>query len=205
MEAISTEKRRVYDPLLRLTHWWVALAILVLLATSQLAEFFEHTASADAVWSVHIGAGYALAAGLLTRVLWGLVGPWSARWRDLWHPVAWRGMLRLRWPEPRFGHDAAASLGYLAAYSLMVLMVLTGLGLAAVEFDAGPLAGWLGGAEWLEDIFEGPHEFGYVALLIFIGLHLSALVWHRLRGERVAQSMVTGNQYGAVDRGGNRV
>ena len=32
-------------------------------------------------------------------------------------------------------------------------------------------------------------------MLGFIGLHLAALVFHQLRGERVAQSMVTGKQY----------
>jgi cytochrome b len=32
-------------------------------------------------------------------------------------------------------------------------------------------------------------------MLGFIGLHMAALVFHQLRGERVAQSMVTGKQY----------
>ena len=32
-----------YDPLLRLTHAWNALAIIGLIVTSQLAEFFEHS------------------------------------------------------------------------------------------------------------------------------------------------------------------
>jgi len=78
---------------------------------------------------------------------------------------------------------------------VMALMVVSGLGLAASEFQAGPLAGWLGNATWLEDVLEDPHEAGFVLMLGFIGLHMAALVFHQLRGERVAQSMLTGKQY----------
>lgn len=189
-------RQRVYDPLLRVLHWTIALSVVALIATSQLAEAFEHGPEETALWNLHLIAGYSFAAALLARLLWGLVGPRSARWRDLWHPAAWRNLVRLRLPAThRAGHDALASLAYLFAYAVMAVMVVTGLGLAAVEFEAGPLAGWLAGANGIEDLLEEPHETGFVLLLGFVGLHLAALVFHQLRGERVAQSMVTGKQY----------
>jgi cytochrome b len=193
----SSQPHRVFDPLLRLLHWVIALAIVALIATSQLAEAFEHGPYENTLWNLHILAGYVLSAGLLTRLLWGIVGPVSARWRDLWHPAVWKASLKnLRLPAThRAGHDPIASLGYLFAYGVMALMVVTGLGLSASEFQAGPLAGWLGSAGWLEDVLGEPHEVGFVLLLGFIGLHMAALVFHQLRGERVAQSMVTGKQY----------
>jgi cytochrome b len=193
----SSQPHRVFDPLLRLLHWVIALAIVALIATSQLAEAFEHGPYENTLWNLHILAGYVLSAGLLTRLLWGIVGPVSARWRDLWHPTVWKASLKnLRLPAThRAGHDPIASLGYLFAYGVMALMVVTGLGLSASEFQAGPLAGWLGSAGWLEDVLGEPHEVGFVLLLGFIGLHMAALVFHQLRGERVAQSMVTGKQY----------
>lgn len=197
MKPDTSHPQRVFDPLLRILHWTLALSIVALVATSQLAEAFEHGPYEDALWNLHILSGYVLAAGLLTRVLWGLVGPASARWRDLWHPSVWKASVtRLRLPAGhRAGHDPIASLAYLFAYGLMALMAATGLGLAASEFQAGPLAGWLGGAAWLEDVLEDPHEVGFALLLGFIGLHLAALVYHQFRGERVAQSMITGKQY----------
>lgn len=197
MRPDSSHPQRVFDPLLRILHWTLALSIVALVATSQLAEAFEHGPYEDALWNLHILSGYVLAAGLLTRLLWGLVGPTSARWRDLWHPAVWKASLaKLRLPQGhRAGHDPIASLAYLFAYGLIALMVVTGLGLAASEFQAGPLAGWLGDAAWLEDVLEDPHEVGFALLLGFIGLHLAALVYHQLRGEKVAQSMVTGKQY----------
>ncbi len=206
--TIKTEQARsVYDPLLRVLHWWIAASILALIATSQLAELFEDGASEQTLWDGHVLSGYALTSGLLARLLWGLIGPPSARWRDLWHPATWINALRrLRLPSMnRFGHDPLASLAYLAAYALMALMVVTGLGLTATELQSGPLAGWLGGAGWLEEVFEEPHEAGFALLLGFIGLHLAALVFHRLRGERVAQSMITGKQYRAMEQGVDHV
>ena len=193
----SSEPRRVFDPLLRLLHWTLALSIILLIATSQLAEAFEEGPYENTLWNLHILTGYVLSAGLLTRLLWGVVGPLSARWRDLWHPTVWRDSLRnLRLPAAhRAGHDPIASLAYLFAYGVMALMVVTGLGLAASEFQSGPLAGWLGNASWLEDVLGEPHEAGFALLLGFVGLHMAALLFHQLRGERVAQSMVTGKQY----------
>jgi len=197
MSRLKTEPRRVYDSLLRLLHAAIALSVISLIITSQLADWFEHGPHEDTLWNLHILSGYVLATSLLTRLLWGLVGPASARWRDLWHPAVWKDSLkRLRLPAAhRVGHDPIASLAYLFAYGVMALMVVTGLGLAASEFQAGPLAGWLGNATWLEDVLEDPHEAGFSLMLGFIGLHMAALVFHQLRGERVAQSMLTGKQY----------
>lgn len=188
--------QRVYDPLLRVLHWTIALSVIALVATSQIAESFEHGPVEKALWNAHLIAGYTFAAALLARLLWGLAGPASARWSDLWHPAAWRDLLRLRMPASRrAGHDPVASLAYLFAYAVMAVMVVTGLGLAAVEYESGPLAFWVAGADWLKETFEEPHEAGFALLLGFIGLHFAALVFHQLRGERVAQSMITGKQY----------
>ncbi len=201
MSHAKTQPRRVYDPLLRLLHATIALSVLALIITSQLADWFEHGPYEDTLWNAHILSGYALAISLLMRLLWSVVGPTTARWRDLWHPNLWKDSLRnLRLPKAhRVGHDPIASLAYLFAYGVMALMVVTGLGLAASEFQAGPLAGWLGNATWLEDVLEDPHEAGFVLMLWFIGLHMAALVFHQLRGERVAQSMLTGKQYPSAD------
>lgn len=197
MSNASTQVRRVYDPLLRALHWTIALSVVALIVSSQLAEVFEDGPWETAIWNLHLLAGYGLTIALATRLLWGLVGPASARWRDLWHPATWKDSLkRLRLPSAhRVGHDPIASLAYLFAYAVMALMVVSGLGLAASEFNAGPLAAWLGNAGWVEDAMEDPHEFGFALMLGFVGLHMAALVFHQLRGERVAQSMVTGKQY----------
>lgn len=193
MNATLQSPAPAYDPLLRLIHGWNALAILGLVATSQVAEALEHGGNEALAWSLHIQFGYALIGGLVARLLWGFVGPASARWSDLWHPRAWLAMLggRISFP-PRAGHDVRASLAFLGLYAVLAMMALTGLALAGIEHDTGPLAGMPGG-ETIEDFFDEPHEFGFALVLLFIALHLGALAFHRfVLHAPVGQTMLGG-------------
>lgn len=175
----ATSHRPAYDPLLRLIHAWNALAIVGLIVSSQVAEAFEHGGNEAAVWSIHIQFGYALIGGLVARLVWGCIGPATARWSDLWHPRAWAAMLRGRFDAPPpAGHDVRASLVFLALYAVLAVMAVTGVALAGIEHDAGPLAARLAGSD-LEDLFEEPHEFGFALTLGFLALHLGALAFHR--------------------------
>ncbi len=195
--ATHYERRRVYDPLLRLMHAWNALAIITLLATGWGSELFEHGALESAVWTAHIYAGYGLILGLVARLTWGLVGPRHARFGDLWHWGAWKeAVTQLRLPDRhRWGHDPLASAAYLAVYVALALMAVTGLVLAAGEHSTGPLAGSLLDRIGLSELAEEPHEFVANALAAFIGVHLIALWVHqRFGGIPVAQSMLSGVQ-----------
>ena len=132
-----------FDPVLRLLHWTVALCILAMIASSQLAELFEHGPLEDTIWSLHVWAGYGLAGALALRLAWGLAGPASARWSDFWHPAVWRALVReRRLPAPRHdGHDPLASLAFLVLYTVLAGLLASGLALAASEFAMGPLTG----------------------------------------------------------------
>lgn len=196
MNAPAFSERRAFDPLLRLLHAWNALAIVGLAATSQIAEAFEHGPWETTIWQTHIQFGYALIGGLVFRLVWGLVGPECARWSDLWHPRVWVGMLRGRFSAPpRFGHDPKASAAFLALYGVLALMIATGLPIAAMQFDMGPLAGMLADDRALRHLLKEPHEAGFALVLGFVALHLGALAFHRfVLHAPVGQAMVTGMQ-----------
>lgn len=197
MNVSQLESHRAYDPLLRTIHFWIALAILGLIITSQIAEAVEHGPWEPVVWGFHIQFGYAMAGGLVTRLIWGFVGPAHARWSDLWHPREWMAMLRghLRFP-PRLGHDVRASAAFLALYAVLLAMTGTGLVLAAVEHKMGPLAASLAGDTGLKYLFKEPHEVGFAVVLGFIGLHTAALAFHRFyRRVPVDQAMLSGKQF----------
>lgn len=198
MTTIILEKRKVYDPILRLIHGWNALSVLALVATALIAEAFGHGALEDRLWQLHILAGYGLVVGLSARLTWGLVGPRSARLADMWHPSVWLQTLRrLHIPHStRYGHNELASAAYLALYAALACMALTGLALAAIEHGAGPLSGWLFDSVWLKEIFKEPHEAIAWAVGGFLVLHAAALLYHeRIERMPTAQSMLTGNQY----------
>lgn len=206
METGSLEPRRVYDPALRIIHWWNAAAVVALLATAWSSDLFERGPLGRVLWQAHIWLGYALIVGLAARLAWGVIGPRYARFSDLWHPRAWLTAMRLKRAAaaPRFGHDALASLAYLAVYALLGAMGATGLALAAIEHGAGPLTPLLGDMAWLKGLFKEPHEAIATMLALFVGLHLTMLVVHERRDRnRIARSMLTGIQYRRREETGN--
>ncbi|MCE5180925.1 MAG: cytochrome b/b6 domain-containing protein [Betaproteobacteria bacterium] len=198
MSPICYERQKVYDGMLRLIHAWNALAVTSLILTGAVSELFEHGASEKALWQIHILFGYGLLVGLAARIAWGLVGPAHARFSDMWHPSAWWSALRTLKLKTaaRFGHHPLASAAYLAVYGMLLTMAVTGLGLAAIEHNTGPLVTLLGDSVWLKEIFKGPHEVIYSLLIGFVVIHIAALIWHEtVEKTPLAQSMVSGFQY----------
>jgi len=198
METITYSRQKVYDPVLRLIHLWNGLAILFLMTTIWLSDLFEKGVGEDTLWQLHIYIGYALVLGIIARLTWGIIGPNHARFSDMWHPAAWWKAVRnfnFR-AKPRFGHNTLASGAYLLVYLLLVIMAVTGLGLAAVEHSMGPLNAWVGDMPWLKEVFEEPHELIYNLLIAFVVIHIAALIWHEHKDKTpLAQAMVTGYQY----------
>lgn len=200
MNRQRIQRVAAFDGLLRLIHAWNALSILGLIASGLIADELKHSAPDAELWRLHIQLGYALLGGLTARLLWGLIGPASARWSDLWHPREWmatlRGLPGLNLPTSRQGHDTLASALFIGLYLILAGMAATGLALAAIKHNLGPLTPWLGDSIWLKHWFKEPHEVMYGLVAGFIGLHLAALVWHQFVGKvPVAQAMLTGNQY----------
>lgn len=199
METLILGRERVYDPVLRIIHAWNALLVVLLLASSQVADQLEFSWEVPALWRLHLWLGYLLFIGLVARFVWGIVGPVHARWSALWHPAAWREALR----ERRFfaapsggGHHPQASLAYLVFYGMAWVMVVTGLALAAIDQGVGPLYEALGHDFLLKPLFRNPHDWLEEFLLAFVVAHLAALILHeRLHRVPLAQGMVSGYQY----------
>lgn len=198
MQTLTYRRHKVYDPVLRIIHASNGLTILFMMVTVWLSELFERGVGEDTLWTVHIYLGYALVAGLVARLFWGLVGPAHARFSDMWHPAAWWNAARnfkLIAPH-RVGHDSLASAVYLLVYGLLAVMAVTGLSLAAIEHGMGPLDVWIGDMPWLKHTFKEPHELIYSLLIVFVVAHIAALIWHEIRDRTpLAQSMVSGYQY----------
>lgn len=198
METLTYHRRKVYDPALRLIHLWNGLSILFLMTTIWLSDLFEKGVGEDTLWQLHIYIGYALVLGIVARLTWSIIGPHHARFSDMWHPAAWWDAVRNFnfQAKPRFGHNTLASGAYLLVYLMLVVMALTGLGLAAIEHSMGPLNPWIGDMPWLKELFEEPHELIYNLLIGFVVIHIAALIWHEHKDKTpLAQAMVTGYQY----------
>jgi cytochrome b len=168
---------KVWDPLVRVFHWSLVLSFAVAWL------------SADEWDNLHIWAGYAAAALIAFRLLWGFIGPRHARFQ--WfvrNPATVLGYLSdlLHGREKRYlGHNPAGG-----AMIVAMILVLTGVSLTGWMYTID--AFW--GVEWVEDA----HEILANLLLALVGLHIVGVVIAGLRHhENLAWAMITGHKRAA--------
>ncbi|NML15913.1 cytochrome b/b6 domain-containing protein [Azohydromonas caseinilytica] len=164
----------VWDPFVRVFHWSLVGCVL-------LDQFVLEEGEAPHRW-----VGYAAAALVLARVVWGFVGSRHARFADFF-------------PTPARVHEHARALlqgrhpTYLGHSPLGALMMLT---LMALVLALG-VTGWLQGTdafwgeEWLQELHEGLAE----VLIWAAGVHaLAAIVLGRLERVGLVRAMLTGTK-----------
>lgn len=126
---------RVWDPLVRISHWVLAMA------------FFTAYITEDEWLTQHVWAGYTVATVVLIRLIWGLIGSEHARFTDFVCSPA----TTLNYIRELLANRARRYIGHNPAGAAMVVALLLGVAavagsgmmLYAIEEDAGPLAGWV--------------------------------------------------------------
>lgn len=197
---------RVWDLIVRLGHWILAIGFLVAWLS---AEEWE---------TVHVWSGYAIGIVVVIRLLWGIVGSRHARFTDFVRgPRTVYGYLRglVCGDAPRYlGHNPAG--GAMAVALLLALSVTVGSGmmLYAIEENAGPLAAYADSSRDLnatnreslehrddegesasEERWEDIHEVAATATLWLIGLHiLGVLASSLVHRENLPLGMITGRK-----------
>lgn len=219
MMAITKEREgaartRVWDPVVRISHWALAIAFF-------LAYFTE-----DDLLTLHVWAGYTAGVLVVTRVVWGFLGPRHARFSDFLYgpPQVWRYLLDLLAFRARryLGHSPAGGAMVIALLLGMAATVWSGLELYAVEENAGPLAQESSlqtvGARLAtrldaladendresedddndeesdgDELWEEVHEFLANLLLVLVILHIAGvLLASAVHRENLTRSMLTG-------------
>ena len=170
-----TRQVRVWDIVVRITHWTVAAGIFAnLLFTKDGSE-------------LHEVVGYTVVGIVVIRLLWGLVGTRYARFTDFFPtPTRLKGHLAdlsaRRVDEQHLGHNP------LAAFMIFTLWaVIIGLGLTGYLMEAKILGN--------KDVMEGIHEFLANSLYLLVPLHIiSAIVVSYWERQNLIKAMITGNK-----------
>lgn len=198
---------RNWDPMVKLTHWTIVLAIL---ANALLTE--EGSAA-------HVWVGYALAAILALRLLWGLIGPTEARFtafppnpaRALRHV----GEIRRGEKPEHASHNPLGALMVYAIWSCLGVIIATGIAMAGFppqgeSHEEGRPAVFASaeydeereGADEAEVVGEGGegheeggteelHEIAVNLLYLLIVLHIAGVVFETRRsGRQVVLAML---------------
>jgi len=196
--AVRTARR--WDPLVRITHWCVAAAVV---ANGLITEGGSQ---------VHIWIGLAVGGLLVLRLVWGFVGPVEARFSSF-PPSPRRAVAHVRdiLAGRHVSHRSHNPLGALMAYALWsTLAVLIASGIAMTGFPPGtgtkdmerPVATSTprlaeeegeGESEGPGEIAEEVHEIAANLLLVLAGLHLVGVAFETRRsGRQVVLAMIGG-------------
>lgn len=165
---------RVWDPLVRLFHWSLVVSFAIAWLT------------ADEWGALHEWAGYAAAALITFRLVWGVIGPRYARFSQFLQApgtvTRYLGAL-LRGKERRYiGHNPAGG-------AMIAAMILALAGVAATGWMSTLDAFW--GVKWVEESHEALANLLLAMVVIHIGGVILASLRHR---ENLARAMITGRK-----------
>ena len=177
----------VWDPLLRLFHWALAAAVT---AGWLLGRF----GPLQMTW--HFWLGYAVCGLLAFRLVWGIIGPRTARFaafvRGPGAVLAYLRTLPARQASPLRGHNPLGGWSVVAMLLVLAAQVVTGLTMDPEDYiNTGPLAGYVS-AGWNRQAVSLHGLLGNV-LLGLVALHVAAILYYRLwKRQDLITPMITG-------------
>lgn len=168
----STPRVTVWDLPVRVFHWSIAPLFLL--------NYWVLEAGDEP----HEWVGYAIAALLVLRIIWGFIGSPNARFANFWPTHA---RLRHHWKQIKTRRFDVTE-GHNPLGALMIVFMLFMLAVTAAS-------GWMQGLDrfWGEDWVEDLHEIAANMLMGAVIVHIIAvIVMSRISKLRLIRTMVIG-------------
>lgn len=164
----------VWDPLVRLIHWSLAITILL------------NALIVDEDSKFHLWIGYVAVGLVAVRLVWGVVGTKYAKFSAFPpNPVASFQQLTVFFRRDDPVHISHNPLGALMVYNIwatVIIIAVTGYAMGTTQFF---------GVEWMEDA----HEMAFIWLLVSIVLHVGGVVFDTWRsGVPLVRAMIDGRK-----------
>lgn len=165
---------KVWDPVVRLFHWTVALGIVLNLFVLEPGRYWHRT------------TGYAVGIAFAIRFAWGFVGGRYARWSDFWprpsQVIAYLRDLMAGRDRRYVGHNPLGSVAIVAFFVLVASLVGTGWLLRSDYFF---------GSKAMEEV----HEIIGNTLMWLMFLHIVGVIVESLRHrENLVLAMISGRK-----------
>jgi cytochrome b len=185
----ADDNPQIWDPALRAFHWLLVLAV----TGGWLLGHFG-----PLKMTLHFWAGYTVAALLVFRLIWGLIGPRNARFVNFIKGpgavIAYARTLGARKASGAAGHNPLGGWSVVALLSVLAAQVATGLIVDPEDYiNTGPLAEQVSTA-WNRWALGMHHKLG-VVLLALVVLHVGAIFFYRFwKREDLVTPMITGRK-----------
>lgn len=178
----------VWDLPTRIFHW----SLLVLVLINLVAE----PRGSVLAYRVHVTAGYLIAALIVFRLLWGMIGSKRARFADFvagWATVrAYARRLVQLDPPHSVGHNPLGGWMIVVLLGTLSALILTGL-VATARRVAGPLAYLVPTS--MGRLLAEVHEFLGNALIALIAIHIAGVILDMMLGAgNLVRAMFTGRK-----------
>lgn len=163
---------RIWDPFVRIFHW------------SLVGLFTANAFFTDAESALHEKLGYIVAGLIAARIVWGILGPWTARFASF---MPTRRAIVQQMTDMASGRTRAHR-GHTPLGALMIFNLLLGIaGIAGTGYMMTTDTFW--GIAWVEDLHEALVTWTEVSVV----LHVAAVIWESRRtGVNLPRAMVTG-------------
>ena len=193
---------RVWDLPTRLFHWSLVLLVLLLWLTGEFGGF-SLTLSPPILGDIYLTnmdihglAGQGVLILVAFRILWGLWGSTTARFRHFIRgpgPVLadLKALVKGRVTES-IGHNPVGGLMVVALLVLLLAQSVTGLFSADDFFFEGPLADRVD--ESTSETLTGLHHRLFSVLQVLIVAHIAAVLYYLVRGLNLVGPMITGRK-----------
>ena len=124
MHTASQTFPRRWDPVVKLTHWGIVVAVIA------------NAIFTEAGGNAHVWAGYGLAGLLMLRGVWGLIGPGEARF-SAFPPSPLRALAHLRaivagHKTVHASHNPLGALMVYAIWGVMTVIIASGIAMAGL-------------------------------------------------------------------------
>jgi len=220
----TEETIKVWDPVIRLSHWALLLAFIIAYITGEDENI------------THAYAGYVILVLITIRILWGFIGTTHARFSNFMYSpgttLEYLKSLLTYHPKRYLGHNPAGGMMVIILLAALLVASFTGLKAYGVE-GHGPLAAdstsinLISSAHASEDhygfnedhedeedeyehdksdenekdeFWEEIHEASVDVLLLLIIVHvLGVIVSSYLHNENLITSMITGKKQSSSD------
>ncbi|MEE9320428.1 MAG: cytochrome b/b6 domain-containing protein [Granulosicoccus sp.] len=194
--TINIQRVLIWQPWLRVAHWLLAFSVVLLAMTGWLMQMAPSMAIAASEY--HYLLASVLTVGLLLRIWLLFSDKGTGHWSKLIPEVKDRRTIKKmllfyasfgKRPQPKwYAHNPLWKLVYVFVFILLLLLILTG----AAREDFPVMFGF-----FLPDI----HGFLATTILVFVILHIIAVVLHDYKGDASdVSSMINGHRIFVADK-----